>query len=219
MNLKSMLFGAALACGLVVGSAASAATIVTMTTRDNVEAVTGLTGGTVINFEDIAPGAYTQLTKNGVTFSGTGSVSVDSQFSGQYNLQGKALKGVSNKGMFFDFDAPITGFGFFFGASDLVWTLAAYDANDNLLETLQISPTRHNNLGNFYGIKANGIASARLTTTSADYVGIDDFRTSTAPLVNPGAVPEPASWALMILGFGAAGALLRRNSASRPVVA
>ena len=29
---------------------------------------------------------------------------------------------------------------------------------------------------------------------------------------SPGAVPEPATWAMMILGFGGVGALLRRRS-------
>ena len=31
------------------------------------------------------------------------------------------------------------------------------------------------------------------------------------PLFNPSAVPEPTSWALMIMGFGLAGATLRRR--------
>jgi hypothetical protein len=30
-------------------------------------------------------------------------------------------------------------------------------------------------------------------------------------LSNAGGVPEPASWALMIVGFGSAGAMLRRR--------
>ncbi|HEY0647815.1 PEPxxWA-CTERM sorting domain-containing protein [Phenylobacterium sp.] len=46
---------------------------------------------------------------------------------------------------------------------------------------------------------------------------------NTGPLVRPSlppqpivAVPEPGAWALMILGFGAAGAMLRRRKAYRP---
>lgn len=42
----------------------------------------------------------------------------------------------------------------------------------------------------------------------------DNVRLDASPLAT-GAVPEPASWALMILGFGASGAMLRRRSALR----
>jgi len=41
-------------------------------------------------------------------------------------------------------------------------------------------------------------------------VQIDNIRLAPPP---PGAVPEPAAWALMILGFGGVGATLRRRRA------
>lgn len=42
--------------------------------------------------------------------------------------------------------------------------------------------------------------------------GVDDVTVNLRPAaVTPGAVPEPASWALMIGGFGAVGGLLRRR--------
>jgi len=52
-----------------------------------------------------------------------------------------------------------------------------------------------------------GSLSAYVGTTSADNVGplVDNFSLS----VVRGPVPEPAAWALMILGFGSAGSMLR----------
>lgn len=43
----------------------------------------------------------------------------------------------------------------------------------------------------------------------------DDFAATLAPTLNPGgaAVPEPASWALLIAGFGLVGAIARRRQA------
>jgi hypothetical protein len=40
-----------------------------------------------------------------------------------------------------------------------------------------------------------------------------DFSVTTVSGTFSGAIPEPATWALMILGFGGAGAMLRRRKA------
>jgi hypothetical protein len=57
-----------------------------------------------------------------------------------------------------------------------------------------------------------GSLSAYVGTSSADARGplIDNFSLGVTPA---GAAPEPAGWALMIGGFGGAGAMLRRRSA------
>jgi hypothetical protein len=212
VKLKSMLFGGAVLCALSSFQPANAATIVTQTSRAGVEAATGLSGGASIDFEAVASGYFNQISAGGVTFTTpTGALGVETQYSGQFSAIGKSLKSVSHSRIDMAFDQGLTGFGFFFGASDLTWTLSAYDALGALLESVQISPTGASNAGNFYGLKANGIRSARLTTTSADYVIIDDFRTSTASLGPIGVVPEPATWAMMITGFGAIGAVLRTS--------
>lgn len=39
----------------------------------------------------------------------------------------------------------------------------------------------------------------------------DSFTVNIGPAVAPGAVPEPATWAMLILGFGAVGGALRRR--------
>ncbi|MFT3977417.1 MAG: PEPxxWA-CTERM sorting domain-containing protein [Sphingomonas bacterium] len=54
----------------------------------------------------------------------------------------------------------------------------------------------------------------RLSGSAGRFV-MDDFTFDTSPLA--GAVPEPASWAMMILGFGAVGGMIRaRARRTRP---
>lgn len=66
-----------------------------------------------------------------------------------------------------------------------------------------------------------GAGSPDFTTTAImlmssqrfQYVGLDNVSfTLTRAAPATGGVPEPASWALMILGFGGVGASLRRRS-------
>ncbi|HLZ73865.1 DUF642 domain-containing protein [Phenylobacterium sp.] len=60
-------------------------------------------------------------------------------------------------------------------------------------------------------------ASTALTFTGnvgQAYIGLDNV--SVVETAAPGAVPEPAAWALMIAGFGLAGAALRRRRLALP---
>ena len=54
----------------------------------------------------------------------------------------------------------------------------------------------------------------RLVISSFDFNGVvyDDFTFDKIPIPRDGGVPEPAGWALMILGFGLVGGALRRRS-------
>ena len=65
----------------------------------------------------------------------------------------------------------------------------------------------------FFGvIDPDGFAQATLTPTEAgDVLAFERLRTSTLPVAG---VPEPASWAMMLVGFGLAGNAIRRR---RPV--
>ena len=47
--------------------------------------------------------------------------------------------------------------------------------------------------------------------TNDESFGIDTVLVSGAPGPSTGGVPEPATWAMMLLGFGAAGVLMRRR--------
>ncbi len=62
----------------------------------------------------------------------------------------------------------------------------------------------------------SGITSLVLSSDDIYGLAYDDFHFDLADNGGgtPGGVPEPASWALMILGFGLAGAALRRQRAA-----
>lgn len=62
-----------------------------------------------------------------------------------------------------------------------------------------------------------GTLNAFVGTASADNIGpmLDNFSLSIGP--SSSAVPEPATWAMMILGFGFAGAAMRRQKAHATV--
>ncbi len=60
-----------------------------------------------------------------------------------------------------------------------------------------------------YGGSFVGTGSDTLTITNQDDPGFNKFD---AFRVSSGAVPEPAAWALMLLGFGGVGAGLRRRA-------
>jgi hypothetical protein len=70
-------------------------------------------------------------------------------------------------------------------------------------------------LGDQTGLSyAGGVNYARQCVACAwNATGFDrGFQT----FVQAGAVPEPATWAMLILGFGALGATMRRGRAGRP---
>ena len=214
MTFKSALFGAALACGLAASSMAAAATISIKTTPSQVAAMTGLTGAT-LDFEGIARGVHSQVGGAGVTItSDSGQMVVENEYAGEFNTFGNALTDQrwAFEELYFDFDAAVEGFGFFYGASDYGWELTAYDAAGGVLETLLLPVLGESNDGDFFGIKASGIARASLRTARPgdikDYIFVDNFTLGAASPVS--AVPEPAAWAMMIVGFGLSGAALRR---------
>ena len=66
----------------------------------------------------------------------------------------------------------------------------------------------------FGGVGVDGFSSRAIKNSGLGTVGTDAFNNGAVGV--PMGVPEPASWALMILGFGGIGATLRRR-ASQPL--
>lgn len=171
-----------------------------------------LAGGSVVDFESVAAGAYGSVTAGGITFTaGAGtSLYVDSAYAGNYNTTGQSLKNTYNSDAFglltITFGAPTTSFGFNWGAADTVWTLSAYDASNNLLGSRSLTATGPSNAGEFYGLALGaGAAYATISGDHGDYVFVDNFTV--------GAVPEPETYALMVLGLVGLAAVKRGRRA------
>lgn len=174
---------------------------------------------------------------SGVTYHSTNASSVLG-YTGDYNFGPKpawSAGGVAMAGlnaaegaMTFDFDTPVAAV-----VAELNWApgyangqpifISIYNAANELLETFQLSDGADNLLDTgFYGFSRDNADISRIVMTNG-YIGARNFYTravgggSGAPgfgasvLVADAPVPEPATWALMIMGFGSAGAMLRRR--------
>lgn len=159
-----------------------------------------LSASTLIDFESVGVFNGTSLTIEDVVFSGNSDIEIDSDYAGGFNTRGTYH--MTNHGdlpsMFrFDFLTSVDAFGFLFGASDVVWELAAYGSG-GLLESMTIDPVRSSNAGDYFGLATTGIKYATLTSLGGDndYVFVDDFS-----YVAGKSVPVPASIGLLGLGL------------------
>lgn len=221
MNFK-LLAVACSALGLIAG-AANAGVISTQTTPAGALALFGAADS--LTFDSVAAGTYSTLTQGLLTFtSDTHALHVDGAYIGQYNNFGvnsvhSCYCSDSFSQLYFTFSQTVEGFGFFWGASDNEWTLTGYDAANAVVASFALPTTKFSNAGDFVGIFGAGMTHATLAGPSSDYVFVDNVtfgKTYNGPGgsgegggTSVGGVPEPATWALMILGFGAVGLNLR----------
>lgn len=118
------------------------------------------------------------------------------------------------------YTAPVSGAGFFtidyFGASGTnnLLNLAVYAGPNGtgalLGSTTSVYFNFQNNNRYFMGVTSptaniGSIVFTRTFDNTGDTIGLDNFVSAT------GAVPEPASWAMLVAGFGLAGAAMRRR--------
>jgi hypothetical protein len=174
----------------------------------------GAADAAVINFDGIAaPGSFTSygtgpLTLSGVTFTGNGSMFVvDPGFYGSSYANGGFLTSdYTVGGDVINVALPDThqvsfDFGGLLG-SPVDFTLSASDG-----QIFNISSTNSilgGSLSHFSFTSAAGVTSLVFSMPdSPNYNAIDNFQF--------GAVPEPVTWALFIIGFGAIGGVLRTS--------
>lgn len=183
---------------------------------------------TVIDFDDTtAPGLFdhqTPLTNQyaalGVTFSGLGGnpgaevLDQSSNFgvnarSGRNFLAFNVYTGLSAE---VNFTTAIIGFEVFGGSGagyDGLYWANAYNIDGDLVDSysVQFAP---GNVGGWTALNLAGAGITRVQFGSSNLNWLADDLSFTVG----GAVPEPATWAMMITGFGLAGAALRRRARS-----
>ena len=114
---------------------------------------------------------------------------------------------------------PLNSGNFFFGlgmwnvGGDDTLTLTFFDASDNVIESVTSAPSF-----GFFGLvnSTSGAVRAQVAFAGGNqYSPTDDFQTAVRGAFvppDPTGVPEPSTWAMLILGFGAVGAVIRRRS-------
>lgn len=111
------------------------------------------------------------------------------------------------------FTDPTSDISFGLSAGTAV-TINAYNGSGTLLQSL--TNVLSNSGFTLQTLSATGVAKVEIvgaigsSANSASIFGIDNLTFTSAPAA--GAVPEPATWAMMMLGFGAMGAAMRRRT-------
>jgi hypothetical protein len=131
-------------------------------------------------------------------------------FGGNGDWTGTPMIGLDAERGSFDlaFDAPVSGF-----LGEIDWTtvsgvnasIAIYDSVGTLLESLTLENDGNLVTPGYWGF-SRATADISKVRFSNEYIGVRNITTLVA-----GAVPEPASWAMLIAGFGLTGAVLRRR--------
>ncbi|MCC7147450.1 MAG: hypothetical protein IT443_13480 [Phycisphaeraceae bacterium] len=166
-----------------------------------------LVGATVEDFSSAATGFFWTQTVGAVTISSNGQYAykIGTDYSGYYNNPGVSLYNGTysdglTTGLLFQFDSAISAFAFNWGASDNAATLTVYsdDAGTVAIESMALPIVNAANNGEWYGLYASAIKSARIDFTAGDWCFIDNLHYTEGTVV-----PLPAAvWAGMALLSG-----------------
>ena len=205
-TMRTVLTGIAAAAAMALGaSAAQAATVL------NVDWNAGCNKATCFNDD----GVFTQTFSKGAF---TGPVSIgqllmdrgvlgsldDKTFRLSFQLNGEEVGTWGSYNM-----GGIGGDELWFGGEQFVWN----PEDGDLVLVLALVPPPKEGAGGFGGLALNTVEDLLpedgLTDFDQGQTDIDDGGREQAT-----AVPEPATWAMMIAGFGLAGASMRRRRAA-----
>lgn len=202
MTFRSILFAGALA---LAASAAQAVPIISSST--------GLAApATTITFDEVALAQNTPLTNQfaafGVTFSPgvtwyspqTGFGHVQGNDGGNFTFNGDS----SFAPLRMSFGNLQTGVAFAMAANGQQYLFEALLANA-VVESFQTAVNVSSN--DYYGFQGIAFDGIRLSNLQNNFYVFDNIQLS----AGGAGVPEPETWSLMIVGFGMAGAMVRRR--------
>jgi hypothetical protein len=111
------------------------------------------------------------------------------------------------------FANPVTDLQFYFTGDNTTAALSVEAfLNGSSLGTLAINGDGVTSTAQLVNLSKFGqISAIKVTGVLADGFGYDDFSFV--------AVPEPSTWAMMLLGFGMVGVAVRRRKAAKPLAA
>lgn len=118
------------------------------------------------------------------------------------------------------FTQPVNLFGFLIGSPDtynqltITSTLGAFTFTPT---SLGLSGSGDQTVSQYVNFSTTTVGERILSATFNNVPAIDAFETANFSAGLAGAVPEPAAWAMMILGVGAVGFALRRQKATTRV--
>ena len=224
-NMKSFVFAGIAAATLLTASAASAALIGDFQLNNSL--ANGVGGGVTLsnNGATLGVSGLTFGANQGPTISGLGILSVytlETQFSFDsvsgyrkiadfYNLTSDTGFYVLSQSLNFYATAFINPQNI--NAGDLITVKLTRDASNDVSGYLNnVQQFTFNDSGNLAVIQNNlnlfrddfPTGQREASSGFVNYITLDGT-------VDAGAVPEPSAWALMILGFGSAGAMIRRR--------
>lgn len=195
-----------------------AAALLTGSVSAHAAVITSLPGGTALPIpagsgthtsatETIAPGVTADPLTN-FTFGYSGGYG----FSSNGSWSGTPMIGLDTNAGSYDinFASPISAFlgelNWTTGASALNATLEIFGVS-GLLESLTLENAGGNAVApGFYGF-SRSTAEITKVRFSNEYIGVRNISISSAS----SAVPEPGTWAMMLVGFGAVGFAMRRK--------